>query len=198
MRGFRAGRSAEGAGSETAVGSFDRRKCKGPLNGLEGTGGHCPEGWTLYQYRGLALPASATTAPRRAITPGSISTIRCDSANDVLFDERRAPAIPTACRLAAARPRRARCDLAPRLLRRPQTPSSIRGAASPAIGLFEVASSKGDRRLRKKLPLAPAENPGNPPAFADQRGEFLPPLKKRASGLSLPGEHARAYSLEGE
>jgi hypothetical protein len=29
--------------------SFDRRKCKGPLNGPTATGQHCPEGWTLYQ-----------------------------------------------------------------------------------------------------------------------------------------------------
>jgi hypothetical protein len=28
--------------------SFDRRKCKGPLNGAAATGPHCPEGWTLY------------------------------------------------------------------------------------------------------------------------------------------------------
>jgi hypothetical protein len=28
--------------------SFDRRKCKGPLNGPEATGQHCPEGWTFY------------------------------------------------------------------------------------------------------------------------------------------------------
>ena len=28
--------------------SFDRRKCKGPLNGPNATGQHCPEGWTLY------------------------------------------------------------------------------------------------------------------------------------------------------
>jgi hypothetical protein len=28
--------------------SFDRRKCKGPLNGPKATGQHCPEGWTLY------------------------------------------------------------------------------------------------------------------------------------------------------
>ena len=27
---------------------FDRRKCKGPLNGPLATGQHCPEGWTLY------------------------------------------------------------------------------------------------------------------------------------------------------
>ncbi|MDA2926718.1 carboxypeptidase regulatory-like domain-containing protein, partial [Acidobacteria bacterium AH-259-G07] len=28
--------------------SFDRRKCKGPLNGPTATGQHCPEGWTFY------------------------------------------------------------------------------------------------------------------------------------------------------
>jgi hypothetical protein len=28
--------------------SFDRRKCKGPLNGPAATGQHCPEGWTFY------------------------------------------------------------------------------------------------------------------------------------------------------
>ncbi len=32
--------------------SFDRRKCKGPLNGPKATGNHCPEGWTFYQYPG--------------------------------------------------------------------------------------------------------------------------------------------------
>jgi hypothetical protein len=30
--------------------SFDRRKCKGPLNGPTATGQHCPEGWTLYPF----------------------------------------------------------------------------------------------------------------------------------------------------
>ena len=35
------------------VASFDRRKCKGPLNGPTAiTGKHCPEGWTLYQMPG--------------------------------------------------------------------------------------------------------------------------------------------------
>jgi hypothetical protein len=34
------------------VGSFDRRKCKGPLNGPKATGDHCPEGWAFYQYPG--------------------------------------------------------------------------------------------------------------------------------------------------
>jgi hypothetical protein len=34
------------------IGSFDRRKCKGPLNGPNATGNHCPEGWSFYQYPG--------------------------------------------------------------------------------------------------------------------------------------------------
>jgi hypothetical protein len=32
--------------------SFDRRKCRGPLNGPYATGKHCPEGWTLYPFPG--------------------------------------------------------------------------------------------------------------------------------------------------
>jgi hypothetical protein len=43
--------------------SFDRRKCKGPLNGPTATGQHCPEGWTLYQepmpqFKGVTDPGS--------------------------------------------------------------------------------------------------------------------------------------------
>ena len=34
------------------IGSFDRRLCKGPLNGPKATGDHCPEGWKFYQYPG--------------------------------------------------------------------------------------------------------------------------------------------------
>jgi hypothetical protein len=30
--------------------SFDRRKCKGPLNGPTATGQHCPEGWSFYPF----------------------------------------------------------------------------------------------------------------------------------------------------
>jgi hypothetical protein len=44
--------------------SFDRRKCKGPLNGPTATGQHCPEGWTFYpeplpQLKGVADAGSA-------------------------------------------------------------------------------------------------------------------------------------------
>ena len=47
--------------------SFDRRLCKGPLNGPRATGQHCPEGWTLYpfpgpQFKGLNDPGSADHA----------------------------------------------------------------------------------------------------------------------------------------
>ncbi len=34
------------------LGSFDRSKCKGPLNGPKALGDHCPEGWTLHKYPG--------------------------------------------------------------------------------------------------------------------------------------------------
>jgi hypothetical protein len=34
------------------IASFDRSKCKGPLNGPTATGDHCPEGWTMYKYPG--------------------------------------------------------------------------------------------------------------------------------------------------
>ena len=43
--------------------SFDRRKCKGPLNGPTATGQHCPEGWTFYaepmpQFKNVTDPGS--------------------------------------------------------------------------------------------------------------------------------------------
>lgn len=48
--------------------SFDRRKCKGPLNGPKAaTGRHCPEGWTLHvlpgpQFRDVTDPGSAESS----------------------------------------------------------------------------------------------------------------------------------------
>jgi len=46
------------------MGSFDRRKCKGPLNGPKATGQQCPEGWTFYseplpQMMGVTSSGSA-------------------------------------------------------------------------------------------------------------------------------------------
>jgi hypothetical protein len=34
------------------IASFDVRKCKGPLNGPNATGDHCPEGWAFYEMPG--------------------------------------------------------------------------------------------------------------------------------------------------
>jgi hypothetical protein len=47
--------------------SFDRRTCKGPLNGPTATGRHCPEGWTLYpeplpQLKGVTDSGSAESS----------------------------------------------------------------------------------------------------------------------------------------
>ena len=50
------------------VASFERNKCKGPLNGpAAATGKHCPEGWTLYrmpgpQFKDVTEPGSANHA----------------------------------------------------------------------------------------------------------------------------------------
>jgi hypothetical protein len=45
------------------MGSFDRRLCKGKMNGPEATGNHCPEGWKFYQYPG---PGFAGIGPNSA------------------------------------------------------------------------------------------------------------------------------------
>jgi hypothetical protein len=47
--------------------SFDRRKCKGPLNGPNATGQHCAEGWTFYteplpQMKGVTASGSAESS----------------------------------------------------------------------------------------------------------------------------------------
>jgi hypothetical protein len=53
--------------SSGQLASFDRRKCKGPLNGPTATGQHCPEGWSMYplpgpNYQGAVDSASADSA----------------------------------------------------------------------------------------------------------------------------------------
>ena len=45
-----------GSGSNGQLIEFDRRKCKGPLNGPNATGDHCPEGFTLHRYPGPGFP----------------------------------------------------------------------------------------------------------------------------------------------
>jgi hypothetical protein len=47
--------------------SFDRRKCKGPLNGpASATGRHCPEGWTLYPFPGPQMQGVTDTGSAEA------------------------------------------------------------------------------------------------------------------------------------
>jgi hypothetical protein len=46
---------AWGSGSNGTLISFDRRKCKGPLNGPTATGNNCPEGFAYYKYPGPAF-----------------------------------------------------------------------------------------------------------------------------------------------
>ena len=41
-----------GSGSNGTLIGFDRRKCKGPLNGPNATGNHCPEGFAFHKYPG--------------------------------------------------------------------------------------------------------------------------------------------------
>ncbi len=48
------------------LGRFDRRQCKGPLNGPKATGKHCPEGWTLFPFPGPQF--------RDVNTPGSVES----------------------------------------------------------------------------------------------------------------------------
>src|SRR6266436_6255163 len=46
--------------------SFDRSRCKGPLNGPSATGKHCPEGWTLYPFPGPQLQNISETGSAEA------------------------------------------------------------------------------------------------------------------------------------
>ncbi len=51
-----------GSLSSGHLGSFDRRKCKGPLNGPTATGDHCPEGWTFHKYPGPGFEGFENTS----------------------------------------------------------------------------------------------------------------------------------------
>jgi hypothetical protein len=48
--------------SSGQLASFDRRKCKGPLNGPQATGQHCAEGWSLYALPGPNFKGGVDTA----------------------------------------------------------------------------------------------------------------------------------------
>jgi len=51
-----------GSGSSGHLMSFDRRKCKAPLNGPKATGNHCPEGWSFYKYPGPGFAGFPNTS----------------------------------------------------------------------------------------------------------------------------------------
>jgi hypothetical protein len=51
-----------GSASNGSLVSFDRRKCKAPLNGPNATGDHCPEGFTFYRYPGPGFEGEETSA----------------------------------------------------------------------------------------------------------------------------------------
>src|SRR3954451_21299747 len=53
---------AWGSASNGSIVSFDRRKCKAPLNGAKATGEHCPEGWAFYRYPGPGFEGEKTSA----------------------------------------------------------------------------------------------------------------------------------------
>jgi hypothetical protein len=48
--------------SSGQLASFDRRKCKGQLNGPNATGKQCPEGWAFYAYPGPNYKGSVDSA----------------------------------------------------------------------------------------------------------------------------------------
>ena len=51
-----------GSGSSGHLVSFDRRKCKGPLNGPTALGDHCPEGWAFHRYPGPSFEGETNSA----------------------------------------------------------------------------------------------------------------------------------------
>jgi hypothetical protein len=51
-----------GSASNGSLVSFDRRKCKAPLNGPQATGDHCPEGFAFYRYPGPGFEGEQTSA----------------------------------------------------------------------------------------------------------------------------------------
>ena len=51
-----------GSGSSGHLVSFDRRKCKAPLNGPAALGDHCPEGWAFHRYPGPGFEGETNSA----------------------------------------------------------------------------------------------------------------------------------------
>jgi hypothetical protein len=51
-----------GSASNGSLVSFDRKKCKAPLNGPNANGDHCPEGFAFYRYPGPGFEGEQTSA----------------------------------------------------------------------------------------------------------------------------------------
>ena len=51
-----------GSGSSGHLVSFDRRKCKAPMNGPAALGDHCPEGWAFHRYPGPGFEGETNSA----------------------------------------------------------------------------------------------------------------------------------------
>jgi hypothetical protein len=51
-----------GSGSNGSLVSFDRSKCRGPLNGPNATGNHCPEGFAQHKYPGPGFEGLENTS----------------------------------------------------------------------------------------------------------------------------------------
>jgi len=104
--------------------SFDRRRCKGPLNGPTATAGTVPRAGRFIRSLVRSSRASRSrAAPRRATTPGSTSTIRSGW-------QERADGLPAMQRVAhRARERR---------LRQPARPVSMGFYASGWMGASTI------------------------------------------------------------
>ena len=65
--------------SSGQLASFDRRKCKGPLNGPKATGKHCPEGWAFYAFPGPNFKGARIRPALRARTTTSSIASTCSA-----------------------------------------------------------------------------------------------------------------------
>ena len=79
-----------GSASSGHLVSFDRRKCKAPLNGPKATGNHCPEGWSMYKYPGPGFEGVGdNSAEVELLHAGLTNTTRWDSARTFRYRQRK-------------------------------------------------------------------------------------------------------------
>ena len=105
------------------IGSFDRSKCKAPLNGPKATGDHCPEGWAFYQYPGPGFQGIGENSAEASYYSWVDQTTRSGSA-------RTCRSRPPTCRTALPRSRTARwcCCVCP--IRSASTPRASMAAST--------------------------------------------------------------------